>query len=164
MKRRVTEVALTLLALMLGASAVRRAAADESLTAPVPVPPAAPRPAPRLSAAALESAGENVVRRNPFRISRAPGIVRVGQPVASSAGESRPMVIAPVKPNLIVRAIVGGPPWSALLDGLPNGVAGVVVREGDVFGTLRIGAITPDTVAAMERDSVWKFTVNRNPQ
>ena len=78
------DIGLVVLALALVASAVRRAAGDELMSAPVPVPPPAPRTVPLASAGALERARATLVRRNPFRINRAPGLIRVGQPLERS--------------------------------------------------------------------------------
>jgi hypothetical protein len=164
MKRNVLEVSLAVLALTLAASAARRAAGDPFVDAPVPVPPAAQGSVGHASAAALARAQASLVRRNPFRINHSPAIIRVGQAAERITVDTPAGPLPPVRPELLVRAIVGGPPWSALVERLPTSSGAVVVREGDVFGTLTIGVITRDTLALIERDSVWKFAVHRNPQ
>lgn len=160
MKRHTLEIGFAALALALGVSAARQAAGDQLLDAPVPVPPAAAQSSARASSAVLERARDNLVRRNPFRINRAPG-ARAGQPTAL-ASMSAPVTRIPMpRPSLTVRAIVGGPPWSALVDGLPNARGATVVREGDRFDWITIGAITRDTLTAAAGDTAWKFGVPR---
>jgi hypothetical protein len=163
MKRPVLEAGLAVLTLTLTAAAVRRAAGTELLNAPVPVPPAAHKAAPYPSAAALDRARTNLIEENPFRINRLPGLVRVGQPLEQTVASVSPARIAIPRPQLTVRAIVGGPPWSALVEGLPNTSGSVVVRTGEAFDWITIGDITRDTLVAAARDTAWKYSVHREP-
>jgi len=56
---------------------------------------------------------------------------------------------------------VFGPPWQAVLEGIPGKQGSVVVRVGDVFGELRIRSIRRDTVVVQGADTTWKLTVRR---
>lgn len=164
MKAFALEAALAALVLVLSVSAVLRAGGLPLLDAPVPVPPAAPRQPAGMTNAMLERAREDVIRRNPFRINRSPGAVRIGDNATGAVAPARQFSVVPARPALVIRAIVGGPPWSAVVDGLPNGTPVTVVREGDAFADLRIGTITRDTVVAIVRDSAWKYGVYRDRQ
>ena len=58
-----------------------------------------------------------------------------------------------------------GPPWQALLEGVPGreGTA-VVVRRGDVLGDLRIRDVTGTTVTVVGPDTTWRLTVRKGWQ
>ena len=68
---------------------------------------------------------------------------------------------APPKPQLQLRGVVGGPPWDAVLDGVPGRQAGVVVRLGEHIAGLGIVALKPDTVVVAGFDTTWTLTIRR---
>lgn len=152
-----------LIALTLGGIAltVRRAGPVNVAAAVVSVPPAVSQTA--TSHTSATSAGASVVETDPFRLSRKPALIRVGQPITVSYGT--PSGPPPkLRPVMTVKAIVGGPPWSALVDGLPQTTGSTVVREGVKFGEVTIRAISRDTVVIASADTVWNLTVKRGPQ
>ena len=125
------------------------------------ITPTQPSTVPAQSSAALDSldiAAEAIVANDPFRLANAPATVRF------VAGQSQtiatPALPAP-RPNLVLRAIVGGPPWQAVLDGLPGQPTGTVVTGGGSFDGIRIRAITRDTVVVESQDTTWKLTLKR---
>lgn len=71
----------------------------------------------------------------------------------------RVVQIAP--PLLTVRAIVGGPPWSALVSGWPGLTPQRVVRTGDLIDSLRIVRIDTAGVEFRWGDSAWKQSLVR---
>lgn len=104
---------------------------------------------------ALHLAAE-VAQRNPFRLSNRPARVRHGEePVAAQAG--RPAY----RPPLALRAIVGGPPWTALLAGVPGQAGTVMISRGDRIDSLQVREITRDSVVLRGPDTTWVLTVNR---
>jgi hypothetical protein len=134
--------------------------------APPASPVAAPaRPSVRETAgvdpAPLARARERVVARDVFRI------VRHASPVAfvASAPEGSAMPMMPTRPPapmLVLRGIVGGPPWEAVIDGVPGRHGAVVVRAGDVLGgtsELRVRRVGADGVTITGRDSTWRLKV-----
>ncbi|CAA9368229.1 MAG: hypothetical protein AVDCRST_MAG68-5176 [uncultured Gemmatimonadetes bacterium] len=147
-----------------------------ALAAPSPVRPAAP--------ARLASAADAVARGNPFRLDRAPaplGTPRAGQlggagspyppggsyPAYTPPGGSYPSYSpaggAPSYsggPQLRVTGI-SGPPWEALMEGLPERQGAVVVREGDRFGGLRIRSISQDLVVVQGPDGTRRLQIQR---
>jgi hypothetical protein len=116
--------------------------------------PAAP-PAMRLIAAdSLEEALTVLTENDVFRPSTA--AVPASVPVTTVA----PLPAAP-RPPLVVRGLLGGPPWDAVLDGIPGRTGSVVVRAGDVIGALRVRAITRDSVIVESADTVWRLSLRR---
>jgi hypothetical protein len=92
-----------------------------------------------------------IVTADLFRLARRPAAILYG---------ADPMVIStvapvPPKPRLTVSGILGGPPWDALLDGIPGTTTGVLVREGDTLSGLRIRRVTRDSVEVSGRDTTW---------
>ena len=69
----------------------------------------------------------DIVGGNLFRRERsaADSVPTLPQPV----GPPKPP--PPPKPRLILRGLVGGPPWNAILDGIPGHDGSYVVRAGD---------------------------------
>lgn len=58
-------------------------------------------------------------------------------------------------PQLIVRAIVGGPPWQAVLSGVPSAGGDHVARPGDRIGELHVVAVSSKGVTVRWADSTW---------
>jgi hypothetical protein len=119
---------------------------------------ATPSPPRGATADSLAAATEAIIANDPFRLARVPAAVRFGE--SPTVATLNP--VNPPRPPLLLRAIVGGPPWQAVLDGLPGQPSGTVVRPGAVFETIRISAITSDTVIVQASDTVWKLTVKRD--
>lgn len=149
-------------------------ASRPSLAAPPPVRAAAP--------ARLGTALEVIARGNPFRLDRSPaplGSPAPGQlgmmmstgyppyvPPGSPAG-SYPAYSPPGMPQqggaLRVTGI-SGPPWEALIEGIPGKQGAVVVRPGDRVEDLRIRSITQDLVVVQGRDTTWRLQIKRTGQ
>ena len=105
----------------------------------------------------LADAAATIVANNPFRLSNRPASGRF----LSGASELASSV--PVRPRLTVRAIVGGPPWSAIVEGIPGEASGVVVTAGLVFDKIRIRSITRDAVVMQAPDTTWTLTMQASP-
>lgn len=99
------------------------------------------------------------VDRDPFRLLRHPS------PIAYQAVfDGVPASPAPPKPShpaLALAGIVGGPPWAALVEGIPGREGATVVRAGDTLGGLRIRAVGRDTVIVRGADTTWKLVLKR---
>ena len=75
-----------------------------------------------------------------------------------------PVVLLPVppprvRPQLVLVGITGGPPWHAVVEGLPGTSAGSLAREGQMFGAFIIRRITADTVVVAGDDTTWTLTL-----
>lgn len=111
----------------------------------------------------LAAAARSVAGGNPFRLDRAPapiGFAQPGMPGMMMPGARPPYVPPPPpRPQLSVTGIAG-PPWQAVLEGVPGQEgAAVVVRRGDVVGGLRIRDVTRTTVVVSAPDTTWRLTV-----
>ena len=94
---------------------------------------------------------------DPFRASRHPSPIAY-QPTREGAPPPPPRA---ARPGLAVSGIIGGPPWSAVLEGVPGREGGSVVRSGDTLGGLKIRAVKRDTVVISGVDTTWRLTVRR---
>lgn len=105
----------------------------------------------------LTAASDTLVARNPFRLDRKPSDV-VYDPAMGVVPPAPPTV---TRPPLAVVGIVGGPPWEALVEGIPGRQGSVLVRRGDTLGGLRVRSITRDIVRISGMDTVWTLPVRR---
>jgi hypothetical protein len=119
--------------------------------------PAAPNLVPR---AALAAAGDAVRQGNPFRLDRAPAPVGFAADPMAIPEEPAVAPPPPERPPLAVSGIVG-PPWAAVLEGVPGRDAGLLVRGGDAVGELRVRSVTRDLVVVQGPDTTWRLTVRR---
>jgi hypothetical protein len=62
----------------------------------------------------------------------------------------------------VLRGIVGGPPWDAMIDGIPGRQGSVLVRRGDTLGGLTVSAINRDTVTIHGSDTTWRLFIKRS--
>lgn len=109
---------------------------------------------PTVSAESLGVAARDVIERDPFRLARRPARVAFHQ----GGPEAPPVDSVPV-PELL--GIVGGPPWQALLQGLPGQTGPLLVKVGDEFGPVSVRAISADTVLVAVNQSAVKLTVRQ---
>jgi hypothetical protein len=72
-----------------------------------------------------------------------------------------PIVSSPPKPRLVLRGLVGGPPWDAVLDGIPGRNGPVLVRVGDTLAGLVVRRMRHDTLVVHGADTTWKLTMAR---
>ncbi|HYW12941.1 MAG TPA: hypothetical protein VE871_13365, partial [Longimicrobium sp.] len=119
----------------------------------------------RVPGVRLVAAGRTVAGGNPFRLDRAPaplGFARPGEGMMPP--EPMPYVPPPPpRPQLAVTGIVG-PPWQALLEGVPGREGAVVIKRGDVLGDLRVREVTRTTVTVSAPDTTWRLTVRKGWQ
>ena len=101
--------------------------------------------------AALRRAADSVVVGDPFRIARKPARVAFGTPPVNAPP-------TPLRIQLTLGGIIGGPPWRAILDGIPMLEGSTVVAAGETIGGLRIRAVRRDTVVVQGMDTTWIFT------
>jgi hypothetical protein len=145
--------AVSLVVATLGMRAAR--ATPSFLGQSVPAPMSEPR---RIDPDSIARAAAYIVANNPFRLSRQPATVAYAPELE---GLAPPPVVRPPRPDLVLRGIVGGPPWSAILEGIPGRDGSVVARRGDSLGTLIVRAVGRDTVIIKGADTTWRLTVKR---
>jgi len=100
---------------------------------------------------------ERIVSNDPFRLSNSPSSIRYS-PSSDNVGFS---ASGPLRPNLTLKAIVGGPPWQAIVDGIPGQQQGTLVRAGSAFDKLIARAVTRDSVVIQGPDTTWVLSFRR---
>lgn len=161
MTRRRVELALWIAALVLAVLAGVRMRAVAMAIARTPATAlswetyGAPPSVHALNSAIVVAASESLVTRDPFRLERRPS----GVPYSAATEGVPPPAPRPPRPTLAVAGIVGGPPWEAIITGIPGRTEAAVVRRGDTLGALHVRSITKDTVRITGLDTTWVLTV-----
>lgn len=111
-------------------------------------------------ASTIEAAEDLIVTNDPFRLANAPALVRYDP---ADESDVTPGIAGPprVRPNLILKAIVGGPPWQAVVDGLPGQPPNTLVRAGSAYDKLVARAVTRDSVVIQGPDTTWVLSFRR---
>jgi hypothetical protein len=96
-----------------------------------------------------------IVVRDPFSIRRRPA------PLAYDPLHVGQQPAPVTRPLLTLEGIVwdGGASPTAVLEGLPTADGARVVRQGEVFGDVRVRAIGRDRVVIVGRDTTWTLSV-----
>lgn len=154
------EAGLAILVVVLAAAASWRWQAGAAAgTPPAPLVPAVPAVPVAFADSILDEAVALTVDNDPFRLSNRPADVPFagrGSTVTSAPGTLQAL---PPRPSLSVSAIVGGPPWSAVLAGIPGRTGGAVVSAGDRIEGLRIIAVSRDSVVIQAADTTWRLAL-----
>jgi hypothetical protein len=122
--------------------------------------PAGEREEHRVPADSVRAAAARIAQHDPFRVDHRPATVPY-RPGQDCSAQQAPPPPKPPKPRLALSGIIGGPPWSAILDSVPGRVGSVLVRKGDTLGGLRVRSVGRDTVIVQGADTVWKLIVKR---
>ena len=162
MRHRTLEPALIgIAALMLGIAAWRwqqsasvGAAATRITLARAPAQP--------IADSSLAEAEELAVTNDPFRLANTPPEVRF-DPRDESVSAGRAASFLPPRPSFALKGIIGGPPWQAVIDGVPGQAPGVIVREGERFDQLLVRAVTRDSVVIQGPDTAWTLRFGARP-
>ena len=110
----------------------------------------------------LAEAEELAVANDPFRLSNAPPEVPF-DPHEEAVVGGRVVAAVSVRPSFSLKGIMGGPPWQAVVDGLPGQPPGVVVREGERFDKLVVRSVTRDSVIIQGPDTGWILRFGSRP-
>lgn len=121
---------------------------------PAPVQVRTPPPSPRN----LRAAAETTVDNDPFRLSNSPP----DADAAPRSGAAKPAASRPPHPVLVLKAITGGPPWQAIVAGMPGQGGDALVAPGATFGALTVQSITRDAVTVRAPDTTWTLSLKRS--
>ena len=100
---------------------------------------------------------QRVVTGDPFRLDRVPSATpyrNVDFPGTAAA------VVLVDRPDLRLIGVLG-PPWRAVLEGVPGRDGGVLVAVGDTLVGLRVQAIRAFEVVFRTPDTSWTLTLRR---
>jgi len=158
-----TDVGLITLATCLAAFATYRTSARLAVAA-IPTPTigrtlAVPQ---RESADSLEAMAQGIVDSDPFRVSNQPSDIAF-DPTGDALGNRTtpsPAPAVPPRPTLVLKAIMGGPPWQAVIDGIP-GQGQAVVGPGSTYDKISVRSVTRDSVVVQGADTTWVLRLGR---
>lgn len=124
------------------------------------IPSALGRSRPADTAGLAASAGL-VWAANPFRTDRKPTKNRFTpwEPALVIAPPPGPPPAA--RPILTLIGLIGGPPWSAVVEGVPNQPGGVVLSQTDSGGLIKLIRVRGDTAFLSGLDTAWALTYRR---
>lgn len=112
--------------------------------------------------APLDSAADAIASNDAFRLANEPAAVRYDPSDGTRAGRTASAPpLAPLRPTMTLKAIVGGPPWQAVVDGIPGRPPGTIVRAGNAFDRLVARRVTRDSVVIQGPDTTWVLTFQR---
>ena len=141
-------------ALALVAALGWRATPDTEEGEPRAIPLAAAEPV-LFDGESLEESATYVVEHDPFRLERRPSDL----PYVPGEAGARPPPPEPPSPTLVLTGIMGGPPWQAIVRGLPGRSGETVVRQGERIGDLFVRRMVRDTVVIDGSGTSWTLTV-----
>jgi hypothetical protein len=120
--------------------------------------PAIAAPGAAVDTAQLAADAASLRDRDPFRSDRKPADLRFNpwEPVQPVIQGPRP-----AKPALVLVGIVGGPPWTALIEGIPQRETGILLRVGEEIGSIRLEDVRADTARLSGFDTSWVLTQRR---
>ena len=113
-----------------------------------------PRPRPEPTDSALAEAEDATVSNDPFRLANEPAAVRYDP---ANDGVATTAAAPVVRPTLVLKAIIGGPPWQAVIDGIPGQPPGTIATPGSRFDRLFVRRVTRDTVVVQGPDTTWSL-------
>ncbi len=122
------------------------------VSARIALPPA-PGIISRGDSAELEDRAAALRARNPFRTDRRPAEVlfQLSGPTTPAPAIAVPVV----RPTLVLAGLVGGPPWHALVEGVPGREGGVLLGLGDQIGGVRVLEFRNGAVVLAGYDTTW---------
>jgi len=104
----------------------------------------------------LAAAATGTVLHDVFRTGRHPS------PVPFSVTVSGVSPTQPAAPpvRLVLRGTIGGPPWRAVLSGVPGHGGTVIVGPGDTLGGVSVRMVTRSGATVRAQDSTWVLTLS----
>ena len=130
--------------------------ASPAVTAGTPAATAAPSPDPSVDARRSVAV---IVTGNVFRRDRRS--VEVVSPPTGAAAQPIASPPAPPKPRLLLRGLIGGPPWPAVVEGIPGREQGIVLRAGDTVAGLTVRDVRAAEVIVRGMDTTWTLRLRR---
>lgn len=123
-------------------------------------PDASPRSPAPIDTGRLRASAAMIRHRDAFRLERRPTSVRYNpwEPVDPAAATSHPR---PGRPTLTLAGLLGGPPWHAVVEGIPGREGGVLLRLGEEVLGVRLREIRGDTAVLSGFDTTWTLTTRR---
>ncbi len=106
----------------------------------------------------LDSAATLVVAHDVFRLERKPATVAYS---VTPTGFIAPSAQTTPTIRIALQGTIGGPPWHAIISGVPGHDGTIVVSAGDTLGGVAIRRVNRDSVTVRVKDSTWTVTLGR---
>lgn len=106
----------------------------------------------------LDRAATRTAEHDPFRLERRPASVAFS---TTPIGPAVPQAPAAPTIHIALQGTIGGPPWQAILSGVPGHDGTTIVRSGDTLGGIAIRRVSRDSVIVRVKDSTWAVTLAR---
>lgn len=104
----------------------------------------------------LTAAAERTTQTDPFRAERHPASVAFSMtPIGITA---MPIPAGPPL-RIALRGTIGGPPWRAILSGIPGHDGTVLLSPGDSLGGILVRRVTRDSAVVRVKDSTWAVAI-----
>lgn len=113
-----------------------------------------------IAADSLAVLASRIVGSDLFRLDRKPADVAYGATPDSIANRAAALAAAAPRPPLVLVGIVG-PPWKALVDGVPGHDGSMVLQAGQGVAGLRVRDVTATVATISANDTTWHLTVKR---
>ncbi len=104
----------------------------------------------------LDSVTARVIAHDPFRLDRKPTNVAY---TTTPVGIVAPIVAAAPAIHIVLQGTIGGPPWHAIISGVPGREGTIVVSAGDTLGGVAIRRVSRDGVTVRVKDSTWTVSM-----
>lgn len=104
----------------------------------------------------LTAAAERTAQSDPFRADRHPASVPFSM---TPAGIPAPLIPAGPPLRIALRGTIGGPPWRAILSGIPGHEGTVLLSPGDSLGGILVRRVTRDSAIIRLKDSTWAVAI-----
>lgn len=156
--RALTVIVWTVTAFMIAIGVSRaRSALGTAAPASLPVWPP-PTIVAVMDSDSLAALADRITQSDPFRMARKPADVTYDPTRASDPPPAAPA--ARSLPPLVVAGIVGGPPWTALVNGAPGRDGSASVRAGDTIAGTKVIAVARTSVTLSMADTTWRLTLH----
>lgn len=106
----------------------------------------------------LDSAVAKVITHDVFRLERKPATVAYS---ITPTGPAAPPVPTVSAIRIALQGTIGGPPWRAIISGVPGHDGTIVVSAGDTLGGVTIRRVSRDSITVRVKDSTWAVTLGK---
>ncbi len=115
------------------------------------------RPVQVYDRAAMFDAADSIGVRSPF----SPFKLDADGTRLASAGSYLPAL--PSRTDPVLKGVVGGPPWQAIIGGVPGREAGAIVVAGDTVGGMKVRSVNRESAVLVAKDTVYSLTLKAAP-
>jgi len=105
----------------------------------------------------IAALADRIVQSDPFRTARQPSDIAY-DPTRRADTPAAPA--ATTIPTMTVSGIIGGPPWTALVSGVPGRDGTASVHAGDTIAGTTVISVARTSVLFRAADTSWRLTLH----